>query len=132
MDCRSLAAEHGFRSRFSPGPAINDPRPPGVRHQRNWTPFLGCLLLLICCCCLGHWPAAAAMRPDRVRELRRETVDMFYHGFDNYMNIAFPEDEVWFYLLPTPDQTANPPTLASSGVLHSALSGRQEPAERRA
>jgi hypothetical protein len=34
------------------------------------------------------------MRPDRVTELRRETVDMFYHGFDNYMNIAFPEDEV--------------------------------------
>ncbi|KAK3906999.1 glycoside hydrolase [Staphylotrichum tortipilum] len=34
------------------------------------------------------------MRPDRVSELRRETVDMFYHGFDNYMAIAFPEDEL--------------------------------------
>ena len=34
------------------------------------------------------------MRPDRIRELRWETVDMFYHGFDNYMKIAFPEDEV--------------------------------------
>jgi hypothetical protein len=44
---------------------------------------------------LDRWPAAAAMRPGRVRELRQETVDMFYHGFDNYMNIAFPEDEVW-------------------------------------
>jgi hypothetical protein len=44
--------------------------------------------------CLGHWPAAAAMGPDRIRELRRETVDMFYHGFDNYMKVAFPEDEV--------------------------------------
>ncbi|AEO70189.1 glycoside hydrolase family 47 protein [Thermothielavioides terrestris NRRL 8126] len=34
------------------------------------------------------------MRSDRVRELRQETVDMFYHGFDNYMKIAFPEDEL--------------------------------------
>ncbi|KAI1338282.1 glycosyl hydrolase family 47-domain-containing protein [Xylariaceae sp. FL0016] len=37
---------------------------------------------------------ATAMRPARVAELRKETVDMFYHGFDNYMNIAFPEDEL--------------------------------------
>jgi hypothetical protein len=50
--------------------------------------------------CLAHWPAAAAMRPDRLRELRHETVDMFYHGFDNYMKIAFPEDEVCFLHLP--------------------------------
>lgn len=35
------------------------------------------------------------MRPSRIAELRRDTVDMFYHGFDNYMSIAFPEDEVW-------------------------------------
>ncbi|KAK4136612.1 glycoside hydrolase family 47 protein [Trichocladium antarcticum] len=34
------------------------------------------------------------MSPGHVRELRQETVDMFYHGFDNYMNIAFPEDEL--------------------------------------
>ena len=35
-----------------------------------------------------------AMRPDRIAELRNETVEMFYHGYDNYMNLAFPEDEV--------------------------------------
>lgn len=35
-----------------------------------------------------------AMRPSRIAELRQDTVDMFYHGFDNYMKIAFPEDEV--------------------------------------
>lgn len=35
-----------------------------------------------------------AMTPARIAELRKETVDMFYHGFDNYMDIAFPEDEV--------------------------------------
>jgi hypothetical protein len=41
--------------------------------------------------CVGQ---VRAMRPDRVAKLRRETVEMFYHGFDNYMSIAFPEDEV--------------------------------------
>jgi hypothetical protein len=35
-----------------------------------------------------------AMTPKRIGELRQETISMFYHGFDNYMNIAFPEDEV--------------------------------------
>lgn len=34
------------------------------------------------------------MRPNRITDLRHETVDMFYHGFDNYMRVAFPEDEV--------------------------------------
>lgn len=37
---------------------------------------------------------ASAMTPARIAELRLETVEMFYHGFDNYMNVAFPEDEV--------------------------------------
>lgn len=37
---------------------------------------------------------ASSMRQDRLARLRRETVDMFYHGYSNYMNIAFPEDEV--------------------------------------
>jgi hypothetical protein len=41
------------------------------------------------------WLAIAnAMSPTRIAELRKETVDMFYHGFDNYMDVAFPEDEV--------------------------------------
>lgn len=34
------------------------------------------------------------MSPERMEELRVETVDMFYHGFNNYMDVAFPEDEV--------------------------------------
>lgn len=34
------------------------------------------------------------MRPNRITDLRHETVDMFYHGFDNYMRVAFPEDEL--------------------------------------
>lgn len=35
-----------------------------------------------------------AMKRISSRSNRQETVDMFYHGYDNYMNIAFPEDEV--------------------------------------
>jgi len=48
-------------------------------------------LILLFALCLS---LADAMTPARIAELRRETVDMFYHGFDNYMNVAFPEDEV--------------------------------------
>ncbi|KAI0402830.1 glycoside hydrolase family 47 protein [Xylaria palmicola] len=52
-------------------------------------------LAAACALLLLSWLAPVlAMRPGRVAELRRETVDMFYHGFDNYMEIAFPEDEL--------------------------------------
>lgn len=70
------------------------------------------------------------MRPGRVRDLRQETVQMFYHGFDNYMEIAFPEDEVW------PNKTmpqsclarlADLLALAPPGFLRPALSRQQEP-----
>lgn len=37
--------------------------------------------------------AVNAMTQARISELRQETVAMFYHGFDNYMRVAFPEDE---------------------------------------
>lgn len=40
--------------------------------------------------------ASMAMRDDYLRQLRRDTVDMFYHGFNNYMQYAFPEDEVCY------------------------------------
>lgn len=51
--------------------------------------------LLLALWCLAWLNLAAAMRPDRMAQLRQETVEMFYHGYDNYMNLAFPEDEVW-------------------------------------
>jgi hypothetical protein len=51
---------------------------------------------------------ANAMTPARIAELRKETVDMFYHGFDNYMDIAFPEDEVGAHRLPRALKLANP------------------------
>jgi hypothetical protein len=41
---------------------------------------------------------ASAMSPAQIGEMRRQTVAMFYHGFDNYMNVAFPEDEVSVFL----------------------------------
>ncbi|KAF2274339.1 seven-hairpin glycosidase [Westerdykella ornata] len=34
------------------------------------------------------------MTDDTISALRQETVDIFYHGFDNYMAHAFPEDEL--------------------------------------
>jgi hypothetical protein len=45
--------------------------------------------------CFTIWVTLAnAMTAARIAELRQETVEMFYHGFDNYMSVAFPEDEV--------------------------------------
>ncbi|KAK0617859.1 glycoside hydrolase family 47 protein [Bombardia bombarda] len=55
----------------------------------SWSWLLTLLLVVV-----ASWPGAEAMRLARVAELRQETVDMFYHGYDNYMHIAFPEDEL--------------------------------------
>lgn len=52
-------------------------------------------ILLLALSCLAWLNLVVAMRPDRIAQLRQETVEMFYHGYDNYMNLAFPEDEVW-------------------------------------
>jgi predicted permease len=44
---------------------------------------------------LALWPASIlAMRPGDRERLRQESIVVFYHGFDNYMKLAFPEDEV--------------------------------------
>ncbi|RDA89528.1 hypothetical protein CP533_1519 [Ophiocordyceps camponoti-saundersi (nom. inval.)] len=43
--------------------------------------------------------SATAMRADRLAQLRQQTVDMFHHGYSNYMRYAFPEDEVWLFSL---------------------------------
>jgi len=68
------------------------------------------LRLLLCAIAVAsvpaQWLSATAMRPARVAELRRETVDLFYHGFDNYMRIAFPEDEVGSTTLASAHYTA--------------------------
>jgi hypothetical protein len=66
------------------------------RSRRQWLslgPWILSALLLL----LSSWsPTVWAMRPERIVQLRQETVEMFYHGFDNYMTIAFPEDEVCY------------------------------------
>ncbi|KAI6783348.1 ER degradation-enhancing alpha-mannosidase-like protein-like protein [Emericellopsis cladophorae] len=50
-------------------------------------------LALLAVCALPIWKASA-MRADRLAELRQATVDVFYHGWRNYMDKAFPEDEL--------------------------------------
>lgn len=47
------------------------------------------VVLAACCASLAH-----GMTDDHIRHLRRTTQDLFYHGFDNYMNVAFPDDEL--------------------------------------
>lgn len=57
----------------------------GASFQPLWT-----LLLAIVC-----WATVArGMTDEGIAALRLETHDIFYHGFDNYMTHAFPEDEL--------------------------------------
>ncbi|KIW86924.1 uncharacterized protein Z519_12546 [Cladophialophora bantiana CBS 173.52] len=35
-----------------------------------------------------------AQTPGQIKTLRKEAEDLFYHGFENYMSYAFPEDEL--------------------------------------
>lgn len=60
--------------------------------------LLSCILLSL------SWHAAvgAAMGSARLAELRNLTVDVFQHGFNNYMQHAFPEDEVRYHVFPFP------------------------------
>ncbi|PHH68255.1 hypothetical protein CDD82_692 [Ophiocordyceps australis] len=52
------------------------------------------LAALLSTCLLLVLSTAASMRADVLAQLRQETVDMFYHGYSNYMRHAFPEDEL--------------------------------------
>jgi len=66
-------------------------RPYRSSHKMPWNSIWAIYLLIAVLAALVN-----AMTPKRIGELRQETVAMFYHGFDNYMKIAFPEDEVCF------------------------------------
>ncbi|KAL8855560.1 MAG: hypothetical protein Q9178_007790 [Gyalolechia marmorata] len=55
----------------------------------RWSILWLCLLVLS----IGTVPAQA-MTDGQIRELRQEAEHMFYHGYDNYMKHAFPEDEL--------------------------------------
>ncbi|GAB1310230.1 alpha-1,2-Mannosidase [Madurella fahalii] len=112
MDCRPLAAD-GSRSCARESISL---RPLTFRWRTwvGWSILIWTLLAVV----MPRWPAAAAMRPDRVKELRRETVDMFYHGFDNYMKIAFPEDELRpVSCTPLVRDTKNPRNIELNDVL---------------
>lgn len=51
-------------------------------------------ILVLLYLCLS-WPAAvSAISTAKLAELRNATTDVFHHGWNNYMGIAFPEDEV--------------------------------------
>ncbi|KAF2644546.1 seven-hairpin glycosidase [Massarina eburnea CBS 473.64] len=50
-------------------------------------------LFLLCFCCWAATPAFG-MTDETIAQLRQETRDIFYHGYDNYMAHAFPEDEL--------------------------------------
>jgi hypothetical protein len=83
MDRRySLAGDGGSRPSVSPWLSMT---------VAPWTVVPRLLALLLVATLL---PVAGAMSPRRAAELRQQTVDMFYHGFNNYMRVAFPEDEV--------------------------------------
>jgi hypothetical protein len=72
---------------------------------------------------------ASAMTTARIAELRQETVDMFYHGFDNYMSVAFPEDEVGIrQLIYCSDADI---CIATSSILRTSHSRRAKSAKRR-
>ncbi|KAM0329360.1 hypothetical protein ACHAQA_004666 [Verticillium albo-atrum] len=57
--------------------------------------MLSTLLLLSCLLLSLSWPTSvASMGTARLAELRKSTVEVFQHGFNNYMQHAFPEDEL--------------------------------------
>ncbi|KAK3694922.1 glycosyl hydrolase family 47-domain-containing protein [Podospora appendiculata] len=113
MDCSSLHGGDGSESRASSRPQPQpqpQPRPRPRSRSRPWSqpqpqslrrPSSSCILipwsstwLLVLTLVLVLAGPSMAMRPGHVQALRQETVEMFYHGYDNYMRVAFPEDEL--------------------------------------
>ncbi|QDS72860.1 hypothetical protein FKW77_007310 [Venturia effusa] len=61
---------------------------------------------------------AVCMTDDTLRSLRQETRDIFYHGFENYMRYAFPEDELRpLSCAPLTRDRANPAHIELNDVL---------------
>ncbi|KAF7713853.1 Alpha-mannosidase [Penicillium ucsense] len=58
-------------------------------HPRRAWIMLVYAVLWSLCLTLVH-----GMRGDQIKELRQETERMFYHGYENYLEHAFPEDEL--------------------------------------
>ncbi|KAF2801661.1 seven-hairpin glycosidase [Mytilinidion resinicola] len=52
-------------------------------------------MIWLCLLLLAVWTTVASgMTDEAIGNLRQETRDIFYHGYDNYMRHAFPEDEL--------------------------------------
>ncbi|EEH18851.2 hypothetical protein PABG_01170 [Paracoccidioides brasiliensis Pb03] len=65
---------------------------PVFRGVADWTVAVWTLGAIVA---LSLWiPPVEGMRGGQIRELRKETEQMFYHGYENYMKHAFPEDEL--------------------------------------
>ncbi|OJD12650.1 hypothetical protein AJ78_06789 [Emergomyces pasteurianus Ep9510] len=65
---------------------------PGIRCGGRFALLVWTLVFVAV---LSLWiPPVTAISGAQVRELRKETEHMFYHGFENYMKHAFPEDEL--------------------------------------
>ncbi|KAJ6018127.1 hypothetical protein N7451_001506 [Penicillium sp. IBT 35674x] len=61
---------------------------PMFNPHRAWTMLAWAILFSL-------WlTLAEGMRDYQIKELRQETEHMFYHGFENYLDHAFPEDEL--------------------------------------
>lgn len=60
------------------------------------SPFLPFVLLIALQCCSTASCSSPVGVPgvSHIAGLKKETEELFYHGFDNYMKHAFPEDEV--------------------------------------
>ncbi|EFX03957.1 er glycosyl hydrolase [Grosmannia clavigera kw1407] len=91
----------------------------GYGSWRRQEPTLGLLTWVFLLLLSASWlTAVSAMRSERIVELRRETVKMFYHGYDNYMQIAFPEDELRpVSCAPLTRDAQNPDNVALNDVL---------------
>ncbi|CAK7562940.1 MAG: hypothetical protein SEPTF4163_000796 [Sporothrix epigloea] len=87
-----------------------------VRRRRTLPLLLSLLAALLICSWL---PRAQAVMPSaRVTELRHKTTEMFYHGFDNYMRVAFPEDELRpVSCVPLTRDNSNPRNVELNDVL---------------
>jgi len=56
--------------------------------------YLRLLGLVLLTANLASFAGVQAQSATQIKALRKETEDLFYHGYENYMNHAFPEDEL--------------------------------------
>ncbi|KAK5042068.1 hypothetical protein LTR13_001874 [Exophiala sideris] len=56
---------------------------------KSFPQWLICLLFIA-----GLVPTALTQTPGQVTALKKEVEDLFYHGYENYMTHAFPDDEL--------------------------------------